>query len=67
MPLRGYRRSVPTTEKTVDDGRRWVTGVLDSKEYFEKVYREERARADKDVDHALRQVRRKHSSRRGGA
>lgn len=67
LATKGYLRPVATPDKTVDDGRRWATGALNSKEYFEKVYREERAKADKDVSHALRLGRRRQPSRHAGA
>ncbi len=45
--------------QAASDERRWITGALPSKEYFEKVYREERERAKQDVAHALQQGRRR--------
>ena len=37
-------------QKVVDDlGRRWVSGALDSEEYFEQARREARARAMRTV------------------
>jgi hypothetical protein len=37
-------------QKVVDDrGRRWISGVLDSEEYFEEARREARAQARRAV------------------
>jgi hypothetical protein len=37
-----------------DEARRWVGGQLPTAEYYAKAYAEERARAEVQVEHALR-------------
>jgi hypothetical protein len=38
---------------TPDDARRWARGELPSAEFFERIYREERERAEQEVDRLI--------------
>lgn len=53
MGDKATKRSVATGPVVSEDGRRWAAGDLDSKTYFERVWRSAREAARREVQEQL--------------